>query len=94
MHDKVIYIYTAQKQLQNNFFLKINITQTNFLITSWFSLQSLLIEFYQVYEKSYLQYGSQFSFYLIKPNIFVQRIYQLANFDMNFKDCHIGRLRL
>ena len=76
------------------FFLKINITQTNFLITSWFSLQSLLIEFYQVYEKSYLQYGSQFFFYLIKPNIFVQRIYQLANFDMNFKDCHIGCLRL
>ena len=33
-----------------------------------------------------------FFIYLQKPNIFVERLYQLKNFDMNFKGCHLGCL--
>ena len=39
------------------------------------------MEFYQVYEKSNPQNGTQL-FYLKKPNIFVERMYQLKNFDI------------
>ena len=43
--------------------------------THWLGLQNFLIELSQVYQKL---------------NIFVERIYQLKNFDMNFKGYHLG----
>ena len=50
--------------------------------TSWLGLQNFLMEFYQVYEKSHPQLGTRFFYYLKMPNIFVERMYQLKNFDM------------
>ena len=43
--------------------------------TSWLGLQNFLMELYQVYQKS---------------NRFVEKIYQLKNFDMNFEGCHLS----
>ena len=40
------------------------------------------MEFYQVYEKS------NFFIRFIKTHIFVETVYQLKKFDMNFKGCH------
>ena len=75
--------------------LKRTITQTNFWFTSWLDLQNFLMEFYQVYENSYSQQGSPiFLNYLKRPNMFVEKIYQLKNFDMNLKSCHLGCLFL
>ena len=44
--------------------------------------------------KSYPQHVSQFFICLKRPGIFVQRIYQLKNFDMNLKGCYLGCLLL
>ena len=59
-------------------------------MTSWLDLQNFLMEFYQVYEKSCPQHVSQFFIYVKRPSIFVERIYQLKNFDMNVKGFHLG----
>ena len=56
----------------------------------WLDLQNFLMEFYQVYEKSCPQHGSQFFIYVKRPSIFVERTYQLKNFDMNVKGFHLG----
>ena len=44
-------------------------------------------------------HSSKFLSYLLVgltkfSNIFVERIYQQKNFDMNFKGCHLGCVRL
>ena len=57
-------------------------------------LENFLMEFYQMYKKSNPQHRSQYFVYLKKPNIFGARIYQLKNFDMNFKGCYLGCLLL
>ena len=52
------------------------------------------MEFHQVSEKSYLQHGSQYILIQLKKHIFVERIYQLRNFDANFMGCYLSCLLL
>ena len=45
-------------------------------------------------KNSYPQHGSQFFIHLKRPSIFVDRIYQLKNFNMNLKGYLLGSPRL
>ena len=82
-----------QKVLENA--IKKTTTQTNFYITSWSALQNFLMELHQVYEKPISSIWELIFFiYLKKANVFVERIYQLRNFDINLKDFHLGCLFL
>ena len=72
--ESYVYTYYIKTALKEMLW-KRTITQINFYVASWLGLQNFLMELYQVYQTS---------------NIFVERIYQLKNFDMNFKGCHLG----
>ena len=51
-----------------------------------------LLNFTQVHENLYSQHGTQFFYSFERSNIFVEKMYQLKNFDMNFKGRHLGCL--
>ena len=75
-------IHILQKNIAKRNVIKENHHSNKFL--NYFLvgfLENFLIEFCQVYEKLYPQHGTQFFYYLKEPNIFVERMYQLNNFD-------------
>ena len=55
-------------------------------------VQSFTMEFYQVSRKSYLQHRSQYFWSQLRKLIFVERIYQLGNFNTKFIGCHLSCL--
>ena len=55
-------------------------------------VQSFKMEFYQVSRKSYLQHRSQYFWSQLRKLIFVERIYQLGNFNTKFIGCHLSCL--
>ena len=57
-------------------------------------VQSFTMEFYEVFEKSYLQHRGQCFFILLKKHIFVEENYQLKNFNTKFIGCHLSCLLL
>ena len=73
--------------------LKKTIIQTNFYITSWVILPLNRFSIKYI-KKLYPQHVSQFFICLKRPGIFVQRIHQLKNFDMNLKGYYLGCLLL
>ena len=52
------------------------------------------MEFYEVFEKSYLQHRGKCFFILLKKHIFVEGNYQLKNFNTKFIGCHLSCLLL
>ena len=62
--------------------IKENYHSNKFLNYFLLGLQNFLMEFCEVYEKPFPNMGLDFFIYLKKPNIFVERMYQLKNFDM------------
>ena len=57
-------------------------------------LQNLLMEFYQVYEKLYHQYGTQFFLLYEKAKYFCGKKVSTEEFWQDFKCCYLGSLLL